>query len=253
MIGLRYPSVRLLKEEKLGVSAARNTGIKKANGNWVALLDSDDEWLPQKLEQQLDLISRSDGTIRLAHTNEIWMKNGILVNQMKRHKKSGGYIFDACLPQCCISPSSSILRRDLFDELGYFDENLPACEDYDFWLRVCSKEEVLFVDENLIIKYGGHDDQLSQRYWGMDRFRVYSLEKLICGGDLSLKNWTRAHEMLMVKLFVLIKGGLKRKNIDLVNFYEKKKEFWMDRRYDFQNKKKKQYNNLNKELDYYRE
>lgn len=253
MVGSRYPSVRVLKEEKIGVSAARNKGIKEANGSWVALLDSDDEWLPQKLQRQLEVVSKSEGTSRLVHTNELWMKNNVSVNQMKKHKKSGGYIFNSCLPLCCISPSSSILRRDLFDELGFFDEDLPACEDYDLWLRICSKEDVLFVDENLIIKYGGHDDQLSQRFWGMDRFRVYSLEKLICGGDLSLKNWTCAYEMLLAKLLVLISGGLKRENIDLVNFYEKKKEFWMNRRNYFQNEKDEQYNDLKKELDYYRE
>ena len=253
LIKSRYPSVQIMHEETVGVSAARNRGIRAATGVWIALLDSDDEWSPNKLQRQMESYINSDSSNRLIHTNEVWKKNNISVNQMKKHKKSGGYIFNSCLPLCCISPSSSILRRDLFDELGFFDENLPACEDYDFWLRICSKEEVLFVDENLIIKNGGHNDQLSNRYWGMDRFRVYSLEKLIGCGDLSLMNRTCAYEMLMAKLLVLISGGLKRKNIDLVNFYAKKKDFWVDRRNDFPNKKSNQYNHLNKELDYYRE
>ena len=253
MVESKYPSVQILQEKSVGVSAARNRGIRVATGTWIALLDSDDEWLPNKLQRQMESYINSNSSKRLIHTNEVWKKNNFPVNQMKKHKKSGGYIFNACLPICCISPSSSILRRDLFDEFGFFDENLPACEDYDLWLRICSKEEVLFIDENLIIKHGGHDDQLSHRYWGMDRFRVYSLEKLIDGGDLSLKNRTCAYEVLMAKLLVLISGGLKRNNINLVNFYEIKKNFWIDRRNGVQNKKDKQYNDLNKELDYYRE
>ena len=253
MVESKYPSVQILQEKSVGVSAARNRGIRVATGTWIALLDSDDEWLPNKLQRQMESYINSNSSKRLIHTNEVWKKNNFPVNQMKKHKKSGGYIFNACLPICCISPSSSILRRDLFDEFGFFDENLPACEDYDLWLRICSKEEVLFIDENLIIKHGGHDDQLSHRYWGMDRFRVYSLEKLIDGGDLSLKNRTCAYEVLMAKLLVLISGGLKRNNINLVNFYETKKNFWIDRRNGVQNKKDKQYNDLNKELNYYRE
>ena len=249
----KYPTVRILHEKKIGVSAARNTGIKAARGRWVALLDSDDEWLPNKLQRQIESYIDCGDSVRVIHTNELWIKNNLLVNQLKKHQKTGGNIFNQCLQLCCISPSSVLLRKDLFNDFGYFDENLPACEDYDLWLRICSEEEVLFVDENLIIKYGGHDDQLSHRYWAMDRFRVFSLEKLILSGELSLKNRTCAYEVLMAKLLVLINGGLKRKNMDLVSFYSKKKEFWIDRCNDDQNKKDKQYYVLNKELDYYRD
>ena len=253
LIKSKSPTVRILHEKKIGVSAARNRGIKAAQGRWVALLDSDDEWLPNKLRRQIESYTNCGKSVRVIHTNELWRKNNLLVNQLKKHKKTGGNIFNQCLLLCCISPSSVLLRKDLFNDFGYFDENLPACEDYDLWLRICSKEDVLFVDENLIIKYGGHDDQLSHRYWAMDRFRVFSLEKLIAGGDLSMGNRTCAYEVLMAKLNVLISGGLKRRNMDLVNFYSKKKEFWIDRGNDPQNKKDNQCNDLNKELDYYRD
>ena len=253
LIKSKYPTVRILHEKKIGVSAARNRGIKAAQGSWVALLDSDDEWLPNKLQRQIEGYINCGESVRVIHTNEHWRKNNLLVNQMKKHQKTGGNIFNQCLLLCCISPSSVMLRHDLFDDFGYFDENLPACEDYDLWLRICSKENVLFVDENLIIKYGGHDDQLSCRYWAMDRFRVFSLEKLIAGGDLSMDNRTCAYEVLMAKLNVLISGGLKRRNMDLVSFYSKKKEFWIDRVSDAQNNKDNQFTDLNKELDYYRD
>ena len=253
MIRLKYPSVKLLHEKKPGVSCSRNKGIKAAVGTWVSLLDSDDEWTPNKLQRQIEGSVECEESIRVVHTNEIWKKNGVPINQMKKHKKSGGDIFDSCLLLCCISPSSSLLRRNLFDEIGYFDENLPACEDYDLWLRICSKEKVLFIDENLTIKHGGHDDQLSKKYWGMDRFRVYSLEKLIWSGELSPEKEASTHKMLITKILVLIKGGLKRNNTDLVAFYSRKKEFWIVEWIHFQNKKDQNYNNFKKELDYYRE
>ena len=252
MIESRYPSIRILHEEAVGVSAARNCGIRAANGLWLALLDSDDEWLPNKLYRQMESYINSSSSSRLIHTNEIWKKNNFLVNQMKKHKKSGGYIFNACLPRCCISPSSSLLRRDLFDDLGYFDTNLPACEDYDLWLRICAREKVFFVDEDLIVKHGGHDGQLSQKHWAMDRFRVYSLEKLIRSEEISQDNRTSAYEVLIEKILVLISGGLKRKNMDLVNFYLKKKSFWLDMNNGHQNTKVQKSGDIEKELDYYR-
>ena len=227
MVTSCYPSVKFLSEDKRGVSAARNLGIKASKGRWLALLDSDDEWYPKKLERQANICANFSTSFRLIHTNEEWKKDGVLVNQMKKHKKNGGNIFLACLPICCISPSSTLLRKDIFQDIGYFDENLPACEDYDLWLRICSKEEVFFINENLIVKHGGHSDQLSRKYWAMDRFRVYSLEKLINSGELSIKNDMAAKKMLISKINVLVKGGLNRKNFPLVDFYAQKKDYWL--------------------------
>ena len=227
MVTSCYPSVKFLSEDKRGVSAARNLGIKASKGRWLALLDSDDEWYPKKLERQANICANFSTSFRLIHTNEEWKKDGVLVNQMKKHKKNGGNIFLACLPICCISPSSTLLRKDIFQDIGYFDENLPACEDYDLWLRICSKEEVFFINENLIVKHGGHSDQLSRKYWAMDRFRVYSLEKLINSGELSIKNDMAAKKMLISKINVLIKGGVNRKNFPLVDFYAQKKDYWL--------------------------
>ena len=227
MIKSQFPQVNILRERKLGVSAARNKGIKASKGDWIALLDSDDEWYVPKLERQIDSCLNSSGSFRLIHTNEVWKKNNVLVNQMKKHKKMGGDIFFQCLSLCCISPSSALIKKNVFRDFGYFDENLPACEDYDFWLRFCAKEQVLFANDELTVKHGGHNDQLSQKFWGMDRFRVYSIEKLITEGGLSSKHSSAAFEVLLAKMNVLIKGGLNRKNFPLVDFYSKKKDFWL--------------------------
>lgn len=160
------------------MSSARNKGISAACSDWVALLDSDDEWRPQKLERQKKALE-NNSIRKLCHSNEVWLKNGQQINQQEKHRKMGGWIYRRCLPMCRISPSSTLIHRSIFDTVGLFDESLPACEDYDLWLRICSQFPVLFVDEPLIVKHGGHDDQLSQKYWGMDRFRIRALEKMI--------------------------------------------------------------------------
>ncbi|MDH5378695.1 MAG: glycosyltransferase family 2 protein, partial [Gammaproteobacteria bacterium] len=139
----QFPGVRFIRQRNLGVSAARNNGIKKAGGDWIAFLDSDDEWLPHKLEAQVQALKNSPES-RVCHSDEIWIRNGVRVNPMKKHKKSGGDIFLQCLPLCAMSPSSVLIHKDIFAEVGVFDETLPACEDYDLWLRICSRYNVLY-------------------------------------------------------------------------------------------------------------
>ena len=80
-----FPSIRLLQQPNKGVSSARNMGIRSSNSDWVALLDSDDEWFPQKLEKQVMTLSQSPD-IKFCHTEEIWIRNGVRVNQMKKHQ-----------------------------------------------------------------------------------------------------------------------------------------------------------------------
>ena len=210
-----YPDITVLTRENNGVSAARNLGIQHASGEWIALLDSDDEWLPEKLARQLQAISNSP-ECKLIHTNEIWIRNGIRVNQMKKHQKHGGYIFKHCLPLCAISPSSVLIHRSIFTDIGLFDDTLPVCEDYDMWLRICARHPVLFLDEELIIKYGGHDDQLSRQYRGMDRFRIRAIEKILEEKVLSEDNQQAAIAMLREKISIYLQGAEKHGNTESV-------------------------------------
>ncbi len=209
MMTERFPQCRYIKQDNRGVSAARNTGINAAHGEWLAFLDSDDEWLPGKLAAQRELL-RQHTEIQICHTEEIWIRNGRRVNPMKKHFKSGGHIFQNCLPLCVISPSSVVIHRDLFTEIGAFDEELPACEDYDLWLRICARHPVAFVEQPQINKYGGHDDQLSQHYWGMDRFRIKALEKIIQSGVLGSADRSAAVQTITTKAEILAQGAVKR-------------------------------------------
>lgn len=204
-----YPGCRYLHQTNRGVSSARNLGIANATGKWIALLDSDDAWLPAKLALQSKALEENPG-LRICHTEEIWIRNGIRVNPMRKHAKQGGRIFQHCLPLCVISPSSVLLHQSLFAEYGGFDINLPACEDYDLWLRLCAHEEVLFIEQPLTVKYGGHEDQLSRRHWGMDRFRVQALEKILQSTRLSEADRRAALAVLVKKAGILAQGAEKR-------------------------------------------
>ena len=179
-----FQSIKYIYQNNRGVSSARNIGIENANGDWVAFLDSDDEWLSNKLHEQVIAIE-SNPKIKFFHTNEIWIRNGVRVNQMKKHKKYGGYIFEKCLDMCRVSPSSVLIQKEVFDNIGVFDESLRVCEDYDLWLRITSKYPVVFLDVPLIYKYGGHADQLSKVKDGIESYRIQSLEKIINSGFLS--------------------------------------------------------------------
>ena len=225
MLKTNYPDVICLQEVKRGVSAARNKGILCANGVWIALLDSDDTWHPSKLEEQLKANRNKPGH-RLIHTDEQWYKRGKRVNQLMKHKKRGGYIFKDCLKLCCISPSSALIEKSLFQNIGQFDEDLPVCEDYDLWLRVSAQEPILYVDQPLTIKYGGHEDQLSKKYWGMDRFRIKSLEKILLEGHLNEVYKMAAQKILISKLKILINGAIKRNNQAVIEEYSGKLENW---------------------------
>lgn len=218
--------LRYFFQQNRGVSSARNLGIKEARSEYIALLDSDDLWLKSKLDRQVSAFQNDTQSSRLCHTDEIWIRNGVRVNQHKKHKKHGGNVFQSCLKLCCISPSSAMMHRSVFEDFGFFDEDLPACEDYDFWLRYSAKEDVNFIDETLIIKKGGHSDQLSGAHWGMDRFRIYSIEKILKEPDLKLVHKTEAIQEVILKLEILINGSQKRQKFAYAENMLQKKQHW---------------------------
>ena len=169
-----YKSVKLIKQKNLGVSKARNVGIKNSSGDWIALLDSDDEWKKNKLEVQIKSLSEYD-YYSVCHTNEIWIRNGTRVNQKKRHQKYGGNIFDKCLDICRISPSSIIFQKNIINEVGWFDENLSICEDYDLWMRISEKYIIKHIPKSLtMVRVTGDNSSfvVNQEVWQKNWLRV---------------------------------------------------------------------------------
>lgn len=205
----RYGSrITVLSQPHRGVAAARNSGARWSGGGYLAFLDSDDLWHPNKLETQISVMNRNP-SVQICQTEEIWVRNGVRVNPKKRHHKPSGDIFRASLDLCLVSPSAVMMTRELFMRLGGFDETFDVCEDYDLWLRIAVDTPVLLIPEPLVVKRGGHGDQLSRSTWGLDRFRILALEKLLrsgLGGEK--RRW--AMEVLAGKVAILVQGARKR-------------------------------------------
>jgi len=206
-------------EENRGVSAARNRGALHAKGKYIAFLDSDDMWVKGKLKIQVAFLD-DNPHYPLCYTDEIWIRRGKRVNPMKKHSKYSGWILEKCLPLCIISPSSAMMRKNLFSKVGLFDEALPVCEDYDFWLRISSRFPIFFINKKLIIKRGGHSDQLSNRSWVNDRYRVIALEKLLSEPHLKPDEREMVLEEMKRKCQVLSKGFVKRGNELEARYYQ---------------------------------
>jgi len=217
--GFNCDKIRFIRQENRGPASARNLGIKNSRGEYIAFLDSDDWWDKNKLAIQLEKMQENPQYL-ISHTEEIWYKNGVLLNQKKKHKKHHGYIFDKCLPLCVVSMSTAMIRRCLFDEVGLFDEAMPCCEDYDFWLRVSVGHEFLLIDKPLTLKEGGRQDQVSFIYArGMDKFRIHSILKLLKADMLNPEQKQLALNELRRKCHIYGNGCLKHGRPDEGRYY----------------------------------
>lgn len=214
--------IRVFRQSNQGVGAARNRGIAVARGSLIAFLDSDDRWLPGKLAAQAAFFEEHPEAL-ICQTEEIWVRNGVRVNPRRRHQKRSGMIFEPSLALCLVSPSAVMVRRSLFDEVGRFDETLPACEDYDLWLRVSRRHPVHLIETPLIVKHGGHEDQLSGMA-GLDRYRVQSIRKLLDAGDLSPDQERAARRVLAEKCRIYAAGCRKRGREDEANHFREMAE-----------------------------
>lgn len=207
-----------------GVSWARNQGFNRAQGEWIAFLDSDDEWHPDKLKACKQFIEKHPQYL-IFQTEEIWIRFNKRVNPHKHHLKKSGDLFSNSLSRCSITPSSVVIHRSILSKF-HWDEKLPACEDYDLWLQITSQMQVGLLPQKLTTRYQGHPHQLSATYPTMDYFRIYALKKFIrktLSSNLIEKR-NQALAILQLKTNILLKGAQKRKRfffwIKLFFFYQ---------------------------------
>ena len=207
LVRTRYPQVRLIIQENRGVSAARNRGISESHHPWIAFLDSDDAWLPEKLELQRQELRRNPEP-PICHGEEVWVRNGKEVTKKAKYRKRGGWIFPHCLPVCAIAASAAVIHRDALRAVGAFDETYPVCEDYDLWLRLCARYPVACVATPVTVKYDGHGDQLSHRR-GLDRYRIRALASILGSGELRKEDALAAAACLKEKCRIYAQGARK--------------------------------------------
>ncbi len=205
-----HDKIQVISQKNAGVSAARNRGIKASRGRWIALLDSDDRWQVDKLYLQRSYHDNNPACL-ISHTDEKWLRNNKEVKQKKRHAKPHGWCFEENMDFCKIAPSSVMIERSVFEKIGYFDETLPVCEDYDLWLRILREYELGLINQALTTKYAGHGDQLSFSTPLMDRFRISALLKHIDNAA--------AVRMLERKIAIMIAGAKKHQNSELLHYY----------------------------------
>ncbi len=217
--------IRIVRVRHGGVSRARNIGIRLCRSDWISFLDSDDLWMSRKLEQQIEALEGQPSR-RVVYTNEIWVRNGKRHNPKKKHRKYDGWMFRPSLALCLISPSSVMLHRSVLCEIGLFDESFRVCEDYELWLRLTSRYPVLYLDEPLITKFGGHADQLSHSEWGFDRYRVRALLKTLARGCLTSQQriWTAGE--IARKSTILAGGYRNRDKVQMAERYRRLARQW---------------------------
>jgi glycosyltransferase involved in cell wall biosynthesis len=210
---VKSEKIKYSRQENRGVSSARNTGVGLAKGELISFLDSDDEWLTDKLQHQISFLEKNSH-LRIAYTEEFWIRNGKRVNQKTSHKKSGGWIFSFCVGQCLIGPSSVIMEKKLFTEMNGFDENFIVCEDYDLWLKISSLYEIGFIKTPLITKHGGHNDQLSTKFVAMDFWRIKALSNILDSRSLKSDEINCVKESIRHRATILLQGYLKHQNME---------------------------------------
>ncbi len=213
----QYNNITVITQQNRGVSAARNRGIASSRGDLIAFLDSDDLWLPEKLSTQVNFFMRHPEA-EICQTQESWIRNGKRMNPGRRHVKTSGLFFERSLALCLVSPSAVMIRKRLLSTVGLFDETLPACEDYDLWLRINATIPIFLIDEPLVIKRGGHADQLSSNA-GLDKYRIQSIKKLLESGILSHDQREAAVSVLKSKCHIYASGCKKRGKLEEMAYY----------------------------------
>jgi glycosyltransferase involved in cell wall biosynthesis len=206
-----HPQVKIHFQNNSGVSAARNLAAFLGAGSWISFLDSDDEWMPSKLETQMKYLNEHPD-YNFLHSEELWIRNGVRVNPKVKHLKSNDNIFIRSLDFCIISPSTVILKRELFLKHQGFDNNFVVCEDYDLWLKILLTENIAFISTPLIEKHGGHADQLSTKFVAMDYWRIKSLVNLYKSSEANESQRELIKNVILKKSELLLKSYIKYEN-----------------------------------------
>lgn len=137
-----------------GAPAARNTGIRAAKGEYIAFQDSDDEWLPEKLEKQIIAFENAKPAVGVVYSGFWLIKNDKRTYMpTKETLQKEGNIHNELLKGNFVSGVSAIVRRNCFEKTGMFDENVPRLQDWELFIRLSKHYEFKYINQPLVLAY----------------------------------------------------------------------------------------------------
>ena len=173
------------KPSNTGPSATRNAGIQMARGIYIAFLDDDDEWLPEKLALQVPILQQNPD-VGLVYCGCLLVdERGASVGQVKPEKR--GYIFNDLLHKNHLITSASLIRKELLKKTGGFDETLAACEDWDLWIRISQHCLIEYV-EGQLLRYKVHKLNIHNDMQKMEKNTFMVFDKCLAGIDITTRN-----------------------------------------------------------------
>jgi len=171
--------IRYIRQQNKGLPAARNTGIRAAQGELIALLDGDDSWVPEKLERQLPRFA--DREVGIVYSDfSVRYEDGRFQRSylIDRPLASEGHVLENYIRSRFLFPSTMVIRRECFDEFGGFDEEMLACEDVELFGRICSRWKAAWVNTPLVIRYEG-DHNITANRNKMSHYTILALKKIL--------------------------------------------------------------------------
>ena len=179
--------ITYITQSNQGAGAARNAGIRAARGEFVAFLDGDDLWLPEFLQQQIDLITAGNG-IDLVYADAINLHDGKLcrISNMEVNPSRGSVTTEALITaECCVITSSVVARRSLILEVGLFDENFPNSQDFDLWLRLAKHGARISYRKKVLVQRRIYEGSLASNPLNSFAGEISVLEKTRQRNDLT--------------------------------------------------------------------
>jgi glycosyltransferase involved in cell wall biosynthesis len=201
-----------------GMGAARNRGLQTAAADYIAFLEPDHLWEVHYLRRQMEFLEQHP---------DAWIVHGRAAplrvaakNGRRRVREIVTMPFEQVVGGAELCASAIVARRRCIELHGGFDENLPACEDYDLWVRIASHVPIYFVSDSMV----SVRRLTNPPSWGLDRYRVYALEKAYQSGHLNSDQRQRVAEELVARCDLLVDGFRKRNNTERANFYDRKRK-----------------------------